>query len=162
MDNTGKPDSDIRDFIESEDKVDTYSTEATDRLSETMSTTPTEIDTCLNGSMVNNADPEKFCPLTLAIVNELKTIFDPEIPVNIYDLGLIYEVNIKEGGFIDIKMTLTTPACPVAQTFPATIEEQIQGIEGVESVVVEVVWDPPWTPDAMSDEARLQMHMYGM
>lgn len=94
------------------------------------------------------------------VIEALKTIFDPEIPVNIYDLGLIYEVSVNEVGDADIKMTLTTPACPVAQTFPTQIEQEVAQVEGIDQVHVELVWDPPWTHDSMSEEGRLQMGMY--
>ena len=91
------------------------------------------------------------------IIETLKTIYDPEIPVNIYDMGLIYEIRIEENNHVDIDMTLTTPGCPVAQTFPGKIEGEIKAIPEVDSARVYVVWDPPWTQDRMTDETKLQL-----
>ncbi len=94
------------------------------------------------------------------IVEILKTIYDPEIPVNIYDMGLIYGIDIRDDGWVDIEMTLTSPACPVAGTLPPEVEAKVRdGIEGIVSAKVEIVWDPPWTPDKMSDAAKLQLGM---
>lgn len=91
-------------------------------------------------------------------IEALKTVYDPEIPVNIYDLGLIYTLDVDEAeGVLDIDMTLTTPACPVAQTFPAIVEGRLRELDGVEEVTVRVVWDPPWTQDRISDAAKLQL-----
>jgi FeS assembly SUF system protein len=90
----------------------------------------------------------------------LKTIFDPEIPVNIYELGLIYEIDVSESGNVVIQMTLTAPGCPVAQTFPGDVENKISSIDGVNKVHVELVWDPPWTRDQMSEAAQLQLGMF--
>lgn len=94
------------------------------------------------------------------IIEQLKTVYDPEIPVNIYDLGLIYEVIVGEEGFIDVKMTLTTPGCPVAQTFPGTVEQSVLNVAGVNECVVELVWDPPWTQDRMTEAARLELGLF--
>ena len=91
------------------------------------------------------------------IVAELREIYDPEIPVNIYDLGLIYGVEVNDDGHVDVTMTLTTPGCPVAQTFPGEIEARVGNIEGVESASVELVWDPPWTIDMMPEDVKLQL-----
>ena len=94
------------------------------------------------------------------VVEILRTIYDPEIPVNIYDMGLIYGIDIRDDGWVDIEMTLTSPACPVAGTLPPEVEAKVRdGIEGVVSAKVEIVWDPPWTPDKMSDAAKLQLGM---
>ncbi len=95
-----------------------------------------------------------------AIVNVLKTVFDPEIPVDIYELGLIYAVEIADDGHIKVEMTLTTPACPSAQELPSQVEEAIRLVPGVTEVQVEVVWDPPWDPSRMSEDARLALNMY--
>jgi len=95
-----------------------------------------------------------------AIVATLKTIFDPEIPVNIYDLGLIYKIAIDEKGMAKIDMTLTTPACPVAQTFPGQVEMAVRSVPGITDAVVELVWEPPWSMEVMSEEARLQLGMF--
>jgi FeS assembly SUF system protein len=95
-----------------------------------------------------------------AIVNVLKTVFDPEIPVDIYELGLIYAVEIADDGHIKVEMTLTTPSCPSAQELPSQVEESIRLVPGVTDVQVEVVWDPPWDPSRMSEDARLALNMY--
>jgi FeS assembly SUF system protein len=95
-----------------------------------------------------------------AIINVLKTVFDPEIPVDIYELGLIYTVEIADDGNIKVEMTLTTPSCPSAQELPNQVEESIRLVPGVSDVQVEVVWDPPWDPSRMSEDARLALNMY--
>lgn len=94
-----------------------------------------------------------------AIIAALKLVFDPEIPVNIYDLGLIYDVQIDDCYNVDVTMTLTTPGCPVAQTFPDTIRMAVESVDGVAEAQVEVVWEPPWTQELMSDAAKLQLGM---
>ena len=93
------------------------------------------------------------------IIHMLKTIFDPEIPVDIYELGLIYEIKIDEENNAFIKMTLTSPACPVAGSLPGEVEQKIEGIKGVNQVKVELVWDPPWDQDMMTEEAKLELGM---
>lgn len=93
------------------------------------------------------------------ILAALRSVYDPEIPVNIYDLGLIYDVRPDANGHVDIDMTLTAPACPVAGQMPGMVEAAVMRAEGVKSVNVELVWDPPWTQDRMSDEARLELGM---
>ena len=93
------------------------------------------------------------------IVNVLKTIFDPEIPVDIYELGLIYDVFVNEDYEVKILMTLTTPNCPVAETLPLEVEEKVKAIAGVKNAVVEITFDPPWSQDIMSDEAKLELGM---
>jgi FeS assembly SUF system protein len=90
----------------------------------------------------------------------LKTVYDPEIPVNIYDLGLIYDVSIDEEQHVHVKMTLTTPGCPVAQTFPGTVEQAVNKVEGVSDCTVELVWDPPWTQERMTEAARLELGIF--
>jgi FeS assembly SUF system protein len=93
-------------------------------------------------------------------IEALRGIFDPEIPVNIYDLGLIYNLEVDESEHsIRIQMTLTSPACPVAQTFPQTVQDQLLKIPTVESVAVELVWDPPWTQDNLSEAAKLALNL---
>ena len=91
------------------------------------------------------------------IVKELKTIFDPEIPVDIYELGLIYDVFVNEDSEVKILMTLTTPNCPVAETLPQEVEEKIKSIDEVKTAEVEITFDPPWTKDLMSEEAKLEL-----
>jgi FeS assembly SUF system protein len=95
-----------------------------------------------------------------AVITALKTVFDPEIPVNIYDLGLIYDININEEQHVHIQMTLTSPGCPVAQTFPGTVEQAVNQVEGVTDCNVELVWEPPWTQDRMSEAARLELGIF--
>lgn len=91
------------------------------------------------------------------IIAVIKTIFDPEIPVDIYELGLIYDVRIDKDFNVDVDMTLTSPSCPVAETLPVEVEEKIAGIEQVKSAKVQVVFDPTWTKDMMSEEAQLDL-----
>ena len=91
------------------------------------------------------------------VIEALKNVYDPEIPVNIYDLGLIYEVNIDDSEHVDIQMTLTTPGCPVAQTFPGTVEAAVNKIPEVADCVVTLVWEPPWTQDRMTEAAKLAL-----
>lgn len=94
------------------------------------------------------------------VIEMLKTIYDPEIPVNIYELGLIYTIDVSDSGNVVVKMTLTAPGCPVAQSFPGDIESKISTIDGVNKVHVDLVWDPPWTRDMMSEAAQLQLGMF--
>lgn len=98
--------------------------------------------------------------LKTEVVDSLRSIYDPEIPVNIYDLGLIYTVDVNSEHDVHIQMTLTTPACPVAQTFPMTVENKVKELEWVNNVTVELVWDPPWTQDRMSEAARLELGLF--
>lgn len=95
-----------------------------------------------------------------AIITMLKTVFDPEIPVDIYELGLIYAVEIGDDGKVKVEMTLTTPSCPSAQELPGQVEEALRMVPGVTDVEVEVVWDPPWDQSRMSEDARLALNMY--
>lgn len=95
-----------------------------------------------------------------AVILGLKTVFDPEIPVNIYDLGLIYDIAIDEKQHVHIQMTLTSPGCPVAQTFPGTVEKAVNEVEGVKDCTVELVWEPPWDQERMSEVARLELGIF--
>ena len=97
--------------------------------------------------------------LQSAVVDALKEIYDPEIPVNIYDLGLIYGVEVDDECDVTITMTLTTPHCPVAETMPGEVELRASSVPGIRDAEVELVWDPPWSPEKMSDEARLELGM---
>ena len=90
------------------------------------------------------------------VIEVLKTIFDPEIPVDIYELGLIYEVKISADGVVNIDMTLTSPNCPVAESLPKEVEDKVAEMDGVESAKVQIVFDPPWTQDMMSEAAKLE------
>lgn len=94
------------------------------------------------------------------VIDALCSCYDPEIPVNIYELGLIYDTKVDSEGNVDVQMTLTSPACPVAETLPPEVEQRIREIEGVKDVKVEVVWDPPWHPDMMSEAAKLQLGFF--
>ena len=94
-----------------------------------------------------------------AIIDRLKTIYDPEIPVNLYDLGLIYNVEVGPDAHALVSMTLTTPHCPVAESMPGEVEMQVMSVPGVASAEVMLVWDPPWDPSKMSDEAKLELGM---
>jgi FeS assembly SUF system protein len=95
-----------------------------------------------------------------AVINMVKTVFDPEIPVDVYELGLIYAIEIADDGKVKVEMTLTTPSCPSAQELPGQVEESVRLIPGVTDVLVEVVWDPPWHQGRMSEDARLALNMY--
>lgn len=92
-----------------------------------------------------------------AIIQVIKTIFDPEIPVDIYELGLIYEINVADDSSVEVVMTLTSPACPVAGSLPIEVEEKVAGVAGVKEATVELVFDPPWDQDMMSEEAMLEL-----
>ena len=93
------------------------------------------------------------------IVSEIKKIYDPEIPVNIYELGLIYKIEIKESKKVNIDMTLTSPNCPVAESLPKMVKDNILQLEGVDDVDLNLVWDPPWTKDKMSEAAKLELNL---
>jgi len=93
------------------------------------------------------------------IVTEIKKIYDPEIPVNIYELGLIYKIEIKEAKKVYIDMTLTSPNCPVAESLPRMVKDNILMLEGVDDVDLKLVWDPPWTKDKMSEAAKLELNL---
>jgi FeS assembly SUF system protein len=105
-------------------------------------------------------DPEKTAELEPKIVAAIKTVFDPEIPVNIYDLGLIYEIIVDHAAAVGVRMTLTAPACPAAQWLPAQVEEKVKAVEGVTDARVDVVFDPPWSKDNMSEAAKLQLGLW--
>jgi len=93
------------------------------------------------------------------IVTAIKTCYDPEIPVDIYELGLIYVIEVREANAVFVQMTLTSPMCPVAETLPPEVEDKIRSVPGVAGVELELVWDPPWSPDLMTEAARLQLNM---
>ncbi len=92
-----------------------------------------------------------------AIIAALRSVYDPEIPVDIYELGLIYAVDVDEQGFVDVTMTLTSPACPVAGQMPILVKAAVEQVTGVQAAEVELTWEPPWTQERMSDSARLQL-----
>ena len=113
------------------------------------------------GSANESALPqEEVTRMTDDIVAALKTVYDPEIPADIYELGLIYKVDIKDDRAVDVDMTLTTPNCPSAAELPIMVENAVSSVAGVGPVKVQVVWDPPWDPSRMSDEARLVLNMW--
>ena len=110
----------------------------------------------LAGIAVDPAKTDEIRPLVIAA---LKTVFDPEIPVNIYEMGLIYDVVVDAAGMVGVKMTLTAPACPAAQSLPVEVRDKARSVPGATDAKVEVVWDPPWDRDRMSDAAKLQLGM---
>ncbi len=91
------------------------------------------------------------------VISVLKSIYDPEIPVDVYELGLIYEINIKDDHHVDLLMTLTSPNCPVAESLPMEVEQKVAGIDDISSAKVEIVFEPPWNKDMMSEEAQLEL-----
>ena len=118
--------------------------------------------------MTQTAEPQTTSALSQAeldtitdqLVEKLKTVFDPEIPVDIYELGLIYKVDVSDDRDVQIEMTLTAPGCPVAGEMPGWVEDAVMEIPDIKSCVVELVFDPPWDPSRMSDEAQLQLNMF--
>ncbi len=104
--------------------------------------------------------PFKTLDLESQVVEILRTVYDPEIPVNIYDLGLIYDVLVEDDSSIVVRMTLTSPACPVAGTLPPEVEEKVKSVPDVTGARVDVVWDPPWNPEMMSDGAKLELGFF--
>ena len=123
---------------------------------------PAEEEPAVNAAVAgSSALPEgELGRLTDDIVSALKTVYDPEIPADIYELGLIYKVDLKDDRSVDVMMTLTTPNCPAAGELPTMVENAIASVPGVGVVNVNLVWDPAWTPDRMSDEARLVLNMW--
>jgi FeS assembly SUF system protein len=106
------------------------------------------------------SDPVAALTLKPAIIDAICSVFDPEIPVNIWELGLIYDIDVDSENRVHIQMTLTAPACPSAQSLPLEVEHKVRAVPGVKDVYVEVVWEPAWTTDRMSDEAKLQLGMW--
>ncbi len=103
------------------------------------------------------SEVESATDLREGVVEALKTVYDPEIPVNIYELGLVYKIDITEEDHVLVEMTLTSPACPVAGTLPGEVESKVRSVSGVQEATVELVWDPPWDTEKMSEAARLQL-----
>ena len=120
-------------------------------MSESTGTERTEATPTRDSAQVETAQ------LETNVIAALRTIYDPEIPVNIYDLGLVYRLDVDAAGKVDIRMTLTAPACPVAETFPGTVEQRLYEVPGVSEVRVELVWEPPWNPDRLSEDATLSL-----
>jgi len=112
------------------------------------------------GAQASALPQEEVARLTDEIVAALKTVYDPEIPADIYELGLIYKVAIEDDRAVNIDMTLTTPNCPSAAELPGMVENAVASVPGVREATVKIVWDPPWDPSRMSDEARLVLNMW--
>ena len=113
----------------------------------------------LSGEKVDEREGGPGSDIQASVVEVLKSIYDPEIPVDIYELGLIYDVEVSEDSDATITMTLTTPHCPVAESLPNEVELRVLSVPGIRDAVVNLVWDPPWDPSKMSDEARLELGM---
>jgi FeS assembly SUF system protein len=109
---------------------------------------------------IGEIDPVKTEAMKPAIVDAISTVFDPEIPVNIYELGLIYEINVDTDSRVGVRMTLTSPACPSAQQLPSEVRYKVKALEGVTDCNVEIVWEPPWTKDMMSETAKLSLGIF--
>jgi FeS assembly SUF system protein len=112
-------------------------------------------------SIQTQTPPESAGPDAIRdqVIGQLRTVFDPEIPVNIYELGLVYDVAVSGDGEVKIRMTLTSPMCPVAEELPGEAEFKARGVAGVTSVTLDLVWDPPWSPDMMTEAAKLELGM---
>lgn len=119
---------------------------------------PTPTADMQTASIVN--DPERLAALRPRIVEALAKVFDPEIPVNIYELGLIYEILVDSANLVGIRMTLTAPSCPSAQSLPVDVQRRVAEVADVAGVTVDVVWEPPWDKDRMSEAAKLQLGMF--
>ncbi len=118
-----------------------------------------EDQTAVHGSWTPEGEtPPKVSEL--AVIDAISGIYDPEIPVNIYELGLIYAIEIDDEGLVRVEMTLTAPGCPSAQELPDQVHDAVLAVDGVKDVIVDTVWDPPWDPSRMSEDARLQLNMY--
>lgn len=122
--------------------------------------TPDAEDTAQTGEAVSKSDGPVGPASEDAVIEAIATVHDPEIPVNIYELGLIYAIDLYDDGRVHIEMTLTAPNCPSAQELPIQVKEAVEKVAGVKSAEVDVVWDPPWDMSRMSDEARLALNMF--
>ena len=130
--------------------------------------TPTAADTQAGAPLAPSADAGKparlpeteLARLTDEVIGALKTVYDPEIPADIYEIGLVYKIDIADDRAVTVDMTLTTPNCPSAQELPVTVENAVASVAGVGEVKVNIVWDPPWDPSRMSDEARAVLNMW--
>jgi FeS assembly SUF system protein len=118
---------------------------------------PSEVPDEFGAPLDVEPDPVQMVELRPKVIDALRRVFDPEIPVNVYDLGLVYDVLVDAAGKVGIRMTLTAPACPAAQTLPGEVRDAAKTVEGVTSSRVEIVFDPPWAMDRMSDAAKLQL-----
>ena len=116
------------------------------------------MDDSMTGIEAASADPQGGTEtLQRAVVEAVSSVYDPEIPVNIYELGLIYDVSVSQTRDVEILMTLTSPMCPVAESLPIEVESRVRGVDDVNDVHVELTWDPPWTPELMSEAAKLEL-----
>ncbi|HET7335249.1 MAG TPA: SUF system Fe-S cluster assembly protein [Rhizomicrobium sp.] len=123
-----------------------------------MNAEPTQFEAAqTEGSSLSPQELEDF---TAVLVAALKTVYDPEIPVDIYELGLIYKVDVADNKDVDVDMTLTAPGCPVAGEMPVMVQTALETVEGIGKVTVNMTFDPPWTPERMSEEAKLELNMY--
>jgi FeS assembly SUF system protein len=128
--------------------------------SDTENTASTGSAASTAGAIFERCDPVKTLTMRPGIVEALSTVFDPEIPVNIYELGLIYDIAVDPDGAVGIRMTLTAPGCPAAQNLPVEVADRLRRVPGVSDARVEIVWDPPWDRDRMSPAAKLQLGMF--
>ena len=129
-------------------------------MEETVETTSPDIttdDVTTGDVATNDGEASPKDALKQDVIAAISEIFDPEIPVNIYDLGLVYDVHVGDGGKIDVVMTLTSPHCPVAEILPGQVKSRVELVEGVNEVDLELTWDPPWTPENMSEPAKLEL-----
>jgi FeS assembly SUF system protein len=122
-----------------------------------MNAEPLKIEVVPQGMALS---PEELDAFTQKLVTAMKTVFDPEIPVDIYELGLIYKVDVADNKDVAVDMTLTAPGCPVAGEMPEMVKSALQTVDGIGEVVVNMVFDPPWTPERMSEEAKLELNMF--
>ncbi len=129
-------------------------------MSDDVKTETAPAEPAATGEKPSNIPPEEMTRLTDEIVGALKTVYDPEIPADIYELGLIYKVDIDDDRMVNIDMTLTTPNCPAAEELPGQVESAVSAVSGVRETKVNIVWDPPWDPSRMSDEARTVLNMW--
>ena len=123
-----------------------------------MSAAP-QMNNAATGAREFRMDEEEISALRERLIEALRTVYDPEIPVNIYDLGLIYRLDVDGRGVVEVDMTLTAPACPVAGMMPVMVKDAVHRVEGVGNIDVQLVWDPPWSQDKMSEEALLTLGM---
>lgn len=122
-----------------------------------MNAEPVRAEINAMGSTLSAEELEDF---TRKLVAALKTVYDPEIPVDIYELGLIYKVDVADNKNVTVDMTLTAPGCPVAGEMPGMVKDALEGVEGIGEVTVNMTFDPPWSPERMSEEAKLELNMY--
>ena len=111
-------------------------------------------------NLASGLSPQELDDFTAKLVTALKTVFDPEIPVDIYELGLIYKVDVADNKDVTVDMTLTAPACPVAGEMPVMVKSALETVDGIGAVTVNMTFDPPWTPDLMSESAKLELNMF--